>query len=94
MILTEEQERIKEFFKEVSVYAGDCDDWVEIKKEVMKYLSAPVKSNFSRRHPVTKNHTLNQFEEEMINYYKELTGILLVVRTLEERRTLYGKLHR
>ena len=29
--------------KEVSEYAGDCDDWVHIKKEVMKQLRSQLR---------------------------------------------------
>ena len=73
---------------EVAEFAGDCDDWVTIKKEVMKLLPSSIRSMFSRRHPITKEQQTNKFEIELINYYKEITGIGLVIRTLEERRNM------
>ena len=78
--------------KFVSSFAGDCDDWVTIKKEIMKNISPKLRKNFSTRDPKTKNQHLNDFEKELINYYKELTGIDLVLRTLEERRNLFDVL--
>ena len=74
--------------KDVSLFAGDCDDWVTIKKEVMKLLPSRIRSSFSRRHPITKEQQTNNFELELINYYKEITGIELVIRSLEERRKI------
>ena len=73
---------------EVAEFAGDCDDWVTIKKEVMKLLPSSIRSMFSRRHPITKEQQTNKFEIELINYYKEITGIGLVIRTLQERRNM------
>ena len=76
--------------KEVSLFAGDCDDWVTIKKEVIKLLPSCERSRFSRRHPITKEQQTNKFELGLISYYKEITGVDLVIRTLEERRKING----
>tara|TARA_B100000214_G_C23852860_1_gene574260 strand:- start:397 stop:663 length:267 start_codon:yes stop_codon:yes gene_type:complete len=76
----------------VMSYAGDCDDWVTIKKEVMKGIPSNLRKNFSTRDAKTKNHTLNNFEREIINYYRDRSGIHLIVRTLDERRELFGAL--
>jgi hypothetical protein len=72
----------------VSKIAGDCDDWVTIKKQVMRGVHSSLRKNFSTRHPLTKEQSINNFENEVINYYKDLTGINLVLRSLEERREL------
>ena len=89
-----DKNKIMSMFKFVSTYAEKCDDWVHVKKEVMKQLPPRLRTYFSRRDQKTKNHSLNDFEKEMINYYKDLTHIKLIVRTLDERRKIFGKLHR
>lgn len=86
---------IRKKFIEVATYGLDCNDWVEIKKFVMKQIGSKHRKLFSRRDEKTKSHThLNDFEKEMIDLYKSLTGTELVLRTLDERRDLYGRLHR
>jgi len=85
-------EKIYESFGFVSSYAGDCDDWVAIKKQVLLNLPPKLRKNFSTRDPKTKEQWLNEFEKEMITYYKDLTGIKLVLRTLSERKEMFGVL--
>ena len=85
-------EKIRESFRFVSSYTGDCDDWVTIKKQVLLNISPELRTNFSTRNPKTKEQWLNDFEKEMITYYKQLTGIQLVLRSLKERREMYGVL--
>ena len=70
----------------VASYAGDCDDWVTIKKQLLLNLAPRLRKNFSTRDSKTKEQWLNEFEKYLINYYKEETGISLVLRTLDERR--------
>jgi len=84
----DQKERILEEVRFVSSYTGSCDDWVTVKKEVMKGLPPKLRKNFSTRDPKTKEQSLNNFEKNIINYYKEITGISLVLRTLQERREL------
>jgi hypothetical protein len=81
-------QRIKDQIQEVVMYVGDCDDWVTIKKEIMKGIPAALRKNFSTRDPKTKEQWLNDFDKMVINYYKEMTGVDLVLRTIEERRKL------
>ena len=72
----------------ISSYTGGCDDWVTIKKEVMKSLPSGLRSYFSRRDPITKEQRPNKFEKDLIIYYHDLTGIELKVRKLSERREI------
>ena len=81
-------DRILEQIKFVASYADDCDDWVTIKKEVMRQIPSELRKNFSTRDPKTKEQNINNFEKVLINYYKELTGIELMLRTLAERREM------
>ena len=86
------EEIIFEQLRFVSSYTADCDDWVTIKKQVMLNLPPALRKNFSTRDPKTKEQWLNDFEKELITYYKEMTGIRLILRTLEERRELFDVL--
>ena len=86
---------VKEIFKRTANLKLECDDWVEIKKLVMKQVAPSHRKVFSRRDQKTKNHPpLNQFENEMKDLYKEISGIELVLRELDERREMYGRLFR
>jgi hypothetical protein len=87
--MNEARDIILSELKFISSFAGDCDDWVTIKKEVMKNISPKFRNNFSTRDPKTKNQHLNKFEKYLINYYKDLTGINLVLRTLQERKEMF-----
>ena len=90
--MTMSTEKIFEQVKFVSSYVGDCDDWVTVKKQVMLNLPPVLRKSFSTRDPKTKEQWLNDFEKELINYYKDLTGIDLVLRTLDERREMFDVL--
>ena len=81
-------ERIVEQIDFVATYTAGCDDWVTIKKQIMRGIPSHLRKNFSTRDPITKEQSLNQFEQQVINYYKDLTGTSLVLRTLAERREL------
>tara|TARA_B100000035_G_C21031704_1_gene568849 strand:+ start:2363 stop:2659 length:297 start_codon:yes stop_codon:yes gene_type:complete len=86
---------VKEVFEKTANLKLECDDWVEIKKLVMKQVAPSHRKVFSRRDQKTKNHPpLNSFENEMKSLYKEISGIDLVLRELDERREIYGRLFR
>jgi len=62
----------------VSRYVGETThDWLDIKKELLKHLSADDRKVFSTRDPKTKKHVLNKFEKEIIESWWGLTGIVL-----------------
>ncbi len=82
-------DRVVEQIDFVISYASDCDDWVEIKKQIMLGIPSKLRSNFSTRDPKTKEQSLNNFEKLIIEYWKEATGIELKLRTLTERRDLF-----
>ena len=84
--------KIIEQLEIVSSYAVDCDDWVTIKKEVMRGIPPALRKFFSTRHPKTKEQWLNPFEMQLIEIYQGMTGTALILRTLAERRELFGPL--
>ena len=81
-------ERVLDQIKIVASYAGECDDWVTIKKEIMKGCPPHLRKKFSRRHPITKEQIPNDFDHSVIDKYRSITSINLIIRTLEERRKL------
>jgi hypothetical protein len=91
-VSVQDTEAILDKLSFVSEYVGDCDDWVTVKKQVLLNLPPIVRKNFSTRDPKTKEQWLNDFEKDLIIYYKELTGIDLVLRTLDERREIFDVL--
>lgn len=91
-ITSDDLEKIFEIVEQVSEYAGDCDDWVTVKKQILLNLAPKLRKNFSTRDSKTKEQSLNAFEKDLIVYYKEATGIQLVLRSLDERREIYNVL--
>ena len=98
MSISEEQksqEIVRAVFEKTARLNLQCDDWVEIKKLVMKQVAPSHRKVFSRRDPKTKNHPpLNSFENEMKDLYKTISGVDLKLRELSERREMYGRLFR
>tara|TARA_R110002074_G_scaffold82522_2_gene184464 strand:- start:184 stop:468 length:285 start_codon:yes stop_codon:yes gene_type:complete len=92
VISTLDRQRIFEEVQLVISFDSECDDWVTIKKEIMKGLHPRLRRNFSTRNPKTKEQSLNNFEKDIITYYKGLTGITLKLRSLDERREMFGVL--
>lgn len=70
------------------VALNNTDDWVTIKKIILRSIRSELRTSFSTRDPKTKEQSLNEFEIQLIEKYKELTGITLICRTREERKKL------
>ena len=81
-------DRIVEEIAEIAKYADSCDDWVTIKKEIMKSIPSSLRRNFSTRHPITKEQVPNEFDKAVIEHYRKVTGITLKVRTRKERKNI------
>ena len=69
---------------------NNTDDWVTIKKIMLRSLHPDLRKSFSTRDQKTKEQSLNEFEKQLIIKYKELTGRTLICRSLKERRELNG----
>ena len=60
-------EEIAELIDEIlSVYKEDS--WLVVKKYVLKYTNSENRKLFSTRHPKTKKHITNDYEENLIKY--------------------------
>jgi len=88
----DDRDRILDQLQFVMTYVGDNDDWVTVKKQILLGIPSSLRKNFSTRDSKTKEQRLNDFEEELINYYEQITGVRLKLRTLSERRELFGAL--
>lgn len=56
-------------------YIGDVDDWLVIKKELLKTLSAADRMYFSTRDPITKKQRTNTFEKIVMEKWFVMTGV-------------------
>lgn len=63
----------------VSTYASGTDDWLVIKRELLVLLPVEERQRFSRRHPITKQQTTNEYEDILIDIWFELTGVRLMI---------------
>jgi hypothetical protein len=60
---------IGEFYKE--------DNWIFVKKYIIRYSHPSVRKILSTRNPVSKKHTLNDTEKSLIKDYFNVIGIKL-----------------
>jgi hypothetical protein len=72
------EETIKDLLEDISEYYKE-NDWLVIKKFLLRYSHPSIRKNFSTRHEKTKKHTLNKYELEIINYYNTKHGVRLVL---------------
>jgi bis(5'-nucleosidyl)-tetraphosphatase len=59
-------------------YAPHVDDWIVIKKELLKSLRPETRTKFSTRDPVTKKQVMNDFERSLAERWFNMTGRLVV----------------
>ena len=69
--------RIVKEIEFLAKHANDYDKWLDVKKAIMKQLSADLKDFFSRRHPLTKKQVPNDFDRLVARRWTELTGKVL-----------------
>ena len=60
-------EKIIELLEDLFEYYKD-DNWLIVKKFLLKYLHPDIRKKFTTRNSKTKKHTLNDFEEKIIEY--------------------------
>jgi len=69
-----------EYIDYVIQYVGNSsNDWFTIKKEIINCYPRKERTKFSRRHYSTKLFFVNDFEREIMKYWKEKTGIELFI---------------
>lgn len=67
-------QRIIDAMKFVFTYAQDVDDWLVIKKEIVRSLPSEMRILFSKRDPKTRLQVPNELEVELMKRWSELTG--------------------
>lgn len=77
--------RILEALNHVYSYADGVDDWITIKKELLKILIAKDRTLFSTRHPITKKQQTNDFERSVAKRWSVLTGRSVIFNTNEQQ---------
>jgi hypothetical protein len=66
-------ERIVQAIDHIFTYASHIDDWIVIKKELMKCLSPSEKILLSTRHPITKKQRTNDLERLLAKFWSSKT---------------------
>ena len=51
-----------------------CEDWIELKRYLLKSVHSDLRKLFSTRDPVTKEGMLNDFEGELILFCEKRLG--------------------
>ena len=64
----------------VHSYAGHVDDWLTVKKELLRALPPDLRALFSTRDPVTKRQRTNDFERQLVERWSEMTGRPVVLK--------------
>lgn len=57
----------------VFTYASHVDEWLIVKKELLKVLPVKERTIFSVRDPITKKQRVNQFEILLAKWWSEKT---------------------
>jgi hypothetical protein len=78
---------IIELLEEILEFYYD-EDWLVIKKYILRYSHPDVRKHFSTRNQKSKKHCLNEFEKCLIRYCKDTYNKNLV---LKEEDTHYEK---
>jgi hypothetical protein len=71
---------LKERIDEVIGYVGDTTtDYLTVKRQLINNFPSSSRSLFSARHPCTKKHQLNEFDQAVILYWLDQTGVRLQI---------------
>lgn len=74
----EEFEKVKYLLDEIGEFYKD-NDWLVVKKYILRYLNPAIRKYFSTRHIKSKKHTINKFDQKAIDYYYQKFNIKLVL---------------
>ena len=66
--------RIIEELNTMTHHGFVCEEWMEVKKYLLRSLPAEMRSLFSTRDSHSKKQSLNSFEECLIHYYQARMG--------------------
>lgn len=60
----------------------EVTDWIQLKKIILLSLPPEARKSFSTRDPITKKHSINDFERDVMDIYFKKSGV--VVRLPDE----------
>ena len=66
--------KIDNALESVFAYAGHIDEWIVVKKELLKNLNSEERVSFSTRDPITKKQRTNDLERTIAKRWSDLTG--------------------
>lgn len=79
MFSVKEENEINDLIEELfEFYNGD--DWIKVKKYILRYSHPDTRRNFSTRNEKTKKHSLNDFEINLIKDIKNKYNIELELK--------------
>lgn len=70
---------VKDELEAIAGYAAGINDWLKLKKEILKSLKPRYRRLFSSHDPVTKKQTINEFDVAVARYWENLTKTELVL---------------
>lgn len=71
---------LKKRIDEVIGYVGNTtSDYLRVKRQLINNFPSSSRSLFSARHPCTKKHQLNEFDQDVILYWFLQTGVRLEI---------------
>ena len=73
------KEKARSLVDELMAYYED-DNWLVVKKYILRYSHPDVRKKFTTRHKDSKKHTLNEFEKDLIRYCNDIYNIKLKLR--------------
>lgn len=65
---------VEQALQEVFTYANHVDEFLIVKKEILKRLPSHERTRFSTRHPISKKQMTNEFEFRLAARWSEVTG--------------------
>ena len=69
--------RVLEELTLIATVAGNENNWISIKKQLLLSLPPKLRKLFSTRDAKTKKQSLNLFENHIIDVYEKMTGVRL-----------------
>jgi len=67
-------DRIKDELALAESYGLEFTQWMVMKKYLLRVLPSNMRTHFSTRDLYTKRQSLNEFENQLIEYYQAQTG--------------------
>lgn len=75
---TKIEDKIKDLIEEIGEVYKD-NDWLVVKKYILKYLNPKYRKLFSIRESKSKKHIINDYETEIIDFYENRFNVRLVL---------------